>query len=305
MIKYIVKRVLFGVLTLLALITATFFLTRLMPGNPFDMANVRQEAQDRIMAYYGLDQPAGQQYLRYVENILHGDFGISYKKAGSTVNELIAAKAPYTLRLGALAYLISAVLGIPAGIWMAATKRESVRGALLTLTTIGVSVPNYVLALVLMLVFGVMLGWFPVLGLTTPAHYVMPLVALSVYPMTQIARLVKSSYSEAMRQDYVIMARAKGIAKLRVSSVHILKNALVPVITASGPMLAFLLTGSFVVENIFTIPGIGREFVNAVSNRDYTVIMGLTAFIGILIVAFNLFSDILCTFVDPRMKLAD
>jgi oligopeptide transport system permease protein len=162
-----------------------------------------------------------------------------------------------------------------------------------------------VLALVLMLVFGVLLGWFPVLGLDTPAHYVMPLIALSVYPMTQISRLVKSSYSEAMQQDYVIMARAKGLSKWRVTTVHVLKNALVPVVTASGPMLAFLLTGSFVVENIFTIPGIGREFVNAVSNRDYTVIMGLTAFIGILIVAFNLVCDILLTIIDPRMKLAD
>jgi oligopeptide transport system permease protein len=303
MIKYIVKRVVFGLMTLIMLITVTFFLARLMPGNPFDIANVRQEAQDRIMSFYGLDQPVGQQYLRYLENILRGDFGISYKKVGSTVNELIAAKAPYTLRLGALAYLISAILGIPAGIWMATTRREGVRSALITLTTLGVSVPNYVLALVLMLVFGVFLGWFPVLGLTSPAHYVLPLTALSVYPTTQIARLVKASYQEAMRQDYVIMARAKGIAKFRVSAVHILKNALVPVITASGPMLAFLLTGSFVVENIFTIPGIGKEFVNAVSSRDYTVIMGLTAFIGFLIVGFNLIADILCTLVGPRMKL--
>lgn len=303
MTKYIAKRVLFGLVTLVMLITVTFFLARLMPGNPFEIANVRQEAQDRIMAFYGLDQPVGQQYLRYLGNIVRGDFGVSYKKAGTTVNELIAAKAPYTLRLGALAYLGSMVLGIPAGIWMAATRREGVRSAMITLTTLGVSVPNYVLALVLMLVFGVFLGWFPVLGLNSPKHYVLPLVALTVYPMTQIARLVKASYQEAMRQDYVTMARAKGIGKLRVSAVHILKNALVPVITASGPMLAFLLTGSFVVENIFTIPGIGKEFVNAVSSRDYTVIMGLTAFIGILIVGFNLVSDILCTFVDPRMKL--
>jgi oligopeptide transport system permease protein len=305
MIKYIIRRILFGIVTLFALITVTFFLTWLMPGNPFESNNVRKEAQVRIMAYYGLDQPAGVQYLKYVGNILHGDFGISYKKAGSTVNALILSKAPYTMRLGALAFLIALVLGIPAGIWMAVTKHESVRGALLTVTTIGVSVPNYVLALVLMLVFGVLLGWFPVLGLDTPTHYVMPLIALSVYPMTQISRLVKSSYSEAMQQDYVIMARAKGLSKWRVTTVHVLKNALVPVITASGPMLAFLLTGSFVVENIFTIPGIGREFVNAVSNRDYTVIMGLTAFIGILIVAFNLVCDILLTIIDPRMKLAD
>lgn len=305
MIKYLAKRVLFGALTLFALITATFFLTRLMPGNPFEVGSVRKEAQERIMEYYGLDQSVGSQYAKYIGNILRGDFGISYKMAGTTVNALIAQKAPYTLRLGALSYLISVAIGIPAGIWMASTRRESVRGALLVATTVGVSIPNYVLALVLMLVFGVQLGWFPVLGLGTPAHYVMPLFALCVYPTTQISRLVKTSYAEAMRQDYVTMARALGIAKRRVSGVYILKNALVPVVTASGPMLAFLLTGSFVVENIFTIPGIGREFVNAVSNRDYTVIMGLTTFIGILIVAFNLTSDVVCSLIDPRMKLAD
>jgi oligopeptide transport system permease protein len=186
---------------------------------------------------------------------------------------------------------------------MAVTKKESVKGGLMVFTILGISIPNYVLALMLMLICGVTLQWFPVVGLTSWKHYVMPVVTLSVYPLAQISKLVKSSYTEAMHQDYVTMARAKGIGRGRISMIHILKNAMVPVVTISGPMIAFLLTGSFVVENIFTIPGIGREFVNAVSNRDYTVIMGLTIFLGVVLVICNLISDVVCALVDPRIKL--
>jgi oligopeptide transport system permease protein len=156
-----------------------------------------------------------------------------------------------------------------------------------------------------MLVFGVRLKLFPVLGLGTPMHYVLPVTALAVYPLAQIARLVKTSFSEAMQQDYVVMAKAKGLAPRRITMLHVLKNAMIPVITAAGPMIAFLLTGSFVVETIFTIPGIGREFVTAVSNRDYTVVMGLTIFIGSLIIVCNLIADLLCALIDPRIKLTE
>lgn len=195
------------------------------------------------------------------------------------------------------------VLGVLIGIWMAVTKKESIRGGLMFLTICGISIPNYVLALLLVLIFGVTLQWFPVVGLSTWKHYVLPVITLSVYPIAQISKLVKSSYTEAKNQDYTIMARAKGISRARISMVHIMKNAMVPVITISGPMIAFLLTGSFVAENIFTIPGIGREFVNAVGSRDYTVIMGLTIFLGMLLIVCNLVADILCTLVDPRIKL--
>lgn len=292
-----------GLVSLFALVAVTFFLTRLMPGNPFDISNINQSVQDRMMSYYGLDQPVSVQFGKYLENLLHGDLGISYKKVGMTVNELIATEAPYTIKLGAISYGISLVIGIFIGIWMATTKRESIRGGLMVFTVLGISIPNYVLALMLMLIGGVTLHWFPVVGLTTWKHYVMPVTTLSVYPIAQISKLVKSSYTEAVSQDYVIMAKAKGISRMRIRMLHVLKNAMIPVITISGPMIAFLLTGSFVVENIFTIPGIGREFVNAVSNRDYTVIMGLTIFLGVVLVLCNLISDIICAIVDPRIKL--
>ncbi len=303
MAKYITKRLLMGLVSLFALITVTFFLTRLMPGNPFDISNVNQAVQDRIMSYYGLDQPVHVQFGMYLKNLSHGDLGISYKKVGTTVNQLIMQEAPYTIQIGLLAFIIALILGTIIGIAMAVTKKEGVRGSLMFLTVLGISIPNYVLALLLMLVCGVTLKWFPVVGLGSWKHYILPVTAMTVYPLAQISKLVKSSYSEAMHQDYVIMARAKGISKVRISFVHILKNAMIPVITISGPMVAFLLTGSFVVENIFTIPGIGREFVNSVSNRDYTVIMGLTIFLGIILVLCNLISDIICALVDPRIKL--
>ena len=215
------------------------------------------------------------------------------------------AALPKKILVRAVAILLALVVGTAIGIWMAATGREFVRGGILTFTTLGISVPNYVLALILMLVFGVQLKWFPVLGLATPLHYVLPVITLAVYPIAQISRLVKTSYAEAMQQDYVVMARAKGISGGRIILLHVLKNAMIPVITTAGPMIAFLLTGSFVVETIFTIPGIGREFVTAVSNRDYTVVMGLTIFIGALIILCNLVADLLCALVDPRIKLTD
>lgn len=303
MIKYIGKRILFSLVSLLALITVTFFLTRMMPGNPFQLENINPSVQEQILKQYGLDRPVGEQFLLYLKNLSHGDLGMSYKKTGISVNSLIAADAPYTIRLGLIAYGVALVLGVLIGIWMAVTKKESIRGGLMFLTICGISIPNYVLALLLVLIFGVTLQWFPVVGLSTWKHYVLPMITLSVYPIAQISKLVKSSYTEAKNQDYTIMARAKGISRARISMVHIMKNAMVPVITISGPMIAFLLTGSFVAENIFTIPGIGREFVNAVGSRDYTVIMGLTIFLGMLLIVCNLVADILCTLVDPRIKL--
>ena len=303
MIKYIGKRILFSLVSLFALITVTFFLPRMMPGNPFQLENINPSVQEQILKQYGLDRPVGEQFLLYLKNLSHGDLGMSYKKTGISVNSLIAADAPYTIRLGLIAYGVALVLGVLIGIWMAVTKKESVRGGLMFLTICGISIPNYVLALLLVLIFGVTLQWFPVVGLSTWKHYVLPVITLSVYPIAQISKLVKSSYTEAKNQDYTIMARAKGISRARISMVHIMKNAMVPVITISGPMIAFLLTGSFVAENIFTIPGIGREFVNAVGSRDYTVIMGLTIFLGMLLIVCNLVADILCTLVDPRIKL--
>lgn len=282
----------------------TFFLTRLMPGNPFSSDNISATALAQLNSKYGLDKPLDQQYLLYMKNLLHGDLGVSYKKTGVSVNTIIAQGLPNTVSLGLSAFVFSLIVGVAMGIWMAATKKEWVRGILLTGTTLGVSIPNFVFAILLMLVFGVYLKVLPATGLTTPRHYILPVLAMSAYPISQISRLVQSSYSEAMNQDYVVMAKAKGLKKSTITFKHILKNAILPVITIAGPMIAFLLTGSFVIENVFAIPGIGREFVNAISNRDYTIIMGMTIFIGAMIIVCNLLVDIISAVVDPRIKLS-
>ena len=305
MAKYIIKRIAIGILTLFVLVTVTFFLTRLIPGNPFAAENISNTVLEQITAKYGLDKPLLEQYVTYLGNLFHGDMGVSYKKSGVSVNSLIIAGAPATMKLGFITFLVSLILGIALGIMMASAKNEFLRGVLLSFTTLGVSIPNFIFAILLMLVFGILLQWLPVLGLNSPAHYILPVITQAVYPIAQISRLVQSSYTEAMHQDYVIMAKAKGLKTSTIKIKHVLKNAIIPVITISGPMIAFLMTGSFVVESIFTIPGIGKEFINSVANRDYTVIMGLTIFFGAVIIISNLMADIVCSIVDPRIKLTN
>ncbi|MDR3121939.1 MAG: ABC transporter permease [Clostridiales bacterium] len=303
MLKYILKRIGIGVLTMFVLITVTFFLARLMPGNPFETDNLSRAVLDRLMSEYKLDRPLGEQYTSFLSSIVRGDLGVSFKKPGLTVNSLVARSGRYTMSLGLIAFAVALLLGISLGIWQAVTKSGVVRGAILTASTLGVSVPNYVFALLLMMLFGVKLKLLPVLGLDTPAHYILPVATLSAYPIAVMSRLVKNSFGEALSQEYVILARAKGLSVLKIRLRHVLKNAVLPVITTSGPTIAFLLTGSFVVENIFSVPGIGKEFVNAISNRDYTLIMGLSIFVGMLIILANLLSDIVNCLVDPRLRL--
>lgn len=303
MIKYILKRLTMGIVTMFFLITITFILTRLMPGSPFETANISPTMLAALEENYGLDKPIDQQYTIYIKELLHGNLGVSYKKSGVTVNQLIAKGFPITLKLGLISFAMALVIGTVIGIWMSTTKSYRIRGWLLTGSTLFISIPGFVLAIILMLTFGVKLKWLPVLFSGDFKSYILPVTALAVYPIAEISRLVHSSFTEAMNQDYVTMAKAKGLGKKRIQALHILKNALLPLITVCGPMIAFQITGSFVVESIFTIPGIGKEFVSSVNNRDYTVIMGLTIFVGALIIVANLLSDIACAAVDPRIKL--
>jgi len=301
--KYIFKRLVMGIVTMFFLITVTFVLTRLMPGSPFDAANISPTMLAALEENYGLDKPIDQQYLTYLQGLANGNMGVSYKKTGVTVNQLIAGGFPVTLQLGLISFAIAMVIGTLIGIWMSVTPSNRVRGELLTASTLFISIPNFVLSIVLMLFFGVTLKWLPVLWDGSFKSYILPVTALAVYPIAQVSRLVHTSFTEAMHQDYVTMARAKGLRKIRVLGLHVLKNALIPLVTVAGPMVAFQITGSFVVESIFTIPGIGKEFVNSVNNRDYTVIMGLTIFVGGIIILANLLSDVVCAVVDPRIKL--
>ena len=228
--------------------------------------------------------------------------GTSYKKIGKSVNGIIAQTMVPTLKLGAVTFVLVLIVGIGSGILMARSKSNVTKGIWLSALTLGVSVPNFIVALLLLIIFGVELRIFPVLGLTTPMHYVLPAIAQGLYPISAVARQTQNSYEEVMRQDYITMAKAKGISKTTLLFRHILKNAMLPVITYMGPMVAFLLTGSVVIEQIYTIPGIGKEFVSAITNHDYTVVMGITIFIGAIIIVCNLLSDLICAIVDPRVR---
>lgn len=302
MVKYIIKRVLIGLLTLIVLVAITFAMTKVMPGSPLQSKNVSGEVLQKMEATYGLDKPPVEQFFIYCKNLLHGDMGTSYKKIGKSVNAIIAQTMIPTLKLGAVTFVLVLVVGIGSGILMARSKSNVTKGIWLSALTLGVSVPNFIVALLLLIIFGVELRIFPVLGLTSPMHYVLPAIAQGLYPISAVARQTQNSYEEVMRQDYITMAKAKGISKTTLLFRHILKNAMLPVITYMGPMVAFLLTGSVVIEQIYTIPGIGKEFVSAITNHDYTVVMGITIFIGAIIIVCNLLSDFICAIVDPRVR---
>ena len=304
MLKYICKRLLAGVLTMVVLITVAFFMMHAMPGGPFSPSeekNVPKEILERIAASYGLDEPVWKQYINYWKNLLRGDLGVSYKTVG-TVNEKITGHFPYSARVGALSVIFSLLIGIPLGLIAAIYRGKAADLTTLALATIGISVPVFVLSLLLSYLFSYKLNWLPTYGLDTWPCYILPVVCLSLNPIAYIARQTRSSMLEALEQDYIRTARAKGVSELMVIGKHALKNALTPVITYFGPMLACLVTGSMVVEQIFAVPGIGRQFVSSITNRDYTMIMGTTIFLASLIVIMNLVSDLLYKAVDPRIE---
>lgn len=302
MTVYLTRRILMGAISLFVLVTVSFFLTRMMPGSPFQDGAVSGDILDAMEEEYGLHEPLAKQYQRYISNLLKGDLGISFKKPGVEVKEVIARAFPCTAALGGLSVLAATLCGTGIGIWHALSKKRLIRGALFLGTVAGSAVPNFVAALLLLLLFGVKFGWFPIAGLLTPAHYVLPVAALSLYPTSVVARMTSQTLSEEARREYVTMSKAKGLGSGRILCSHTLRHAWIPVLNYLGPASAFLLTGSFVVETIFTIPGLGREFVASITNRDYTMIMGLTVFMGTVVVAINLITDLLCGCLDPRVR---
>ena len=304
--KYILKRLLIGVVTLLALATITFFLMHIIPGSPFagETSKLPAAVKEKLIAKYGLDKPLVVQYVTYLRNAIHGDFGTSLNRKGREVMDIIMGGIRPTASLGLVAFVIAMTVGILLGTISAFSRQRWVSGMVAVISTIGVSVPSFLIALLMMLVFGVLLGWLPIVGLSSWRHYIMPGIALSLAPIAMIARLVRSSLLEVMRQDYMVLARSKGTPELQVITRHALKNALIPVITYAGPLIATLLTGSFVIETLFSIPGIGAEFVTSVSNRDYTLIMALTIFYGAFIIVANIVTDLITAAIDPRIRLS-
>lgn len=304
MARYTCRRILTGILSLFVLITVTFFLVRIIPGSPFQRGGVSESVVEAIEQEYGLNEPLFTQYISYIGGVLHGDLGISYQDPAVRVTEVIARAWPVTASVGTAALIVSLIMGTGLGILSAVSGRRSVKQVISAGGMIAAGIPGFAAAILLMLVFSVKLKLLPASGLLSPVHYILPVAALSLYPAAMVSRLVSSTLETELTKDYVLFARAKGLGRRQVIFTHALKNAYLPVINYIGPASASLLTGSFVVESIFTIPGLGREFVGSITNRDYTLILGLTVFMGAVVILVNLITDLLCAWLDPKTRRA-
>lgn len=304
MLKYILKRILLAIVTIWAVATLTFFLMNMVPGGPFlSEKAISPQATAALEAKYGLDKPLWQQYLTYMAGASHGDFGDSLKQRGRTVMDIITMKFPVSARVGGVSVLVALLLGVPLGCIAALKRGKFLDNLISVVSTCGIAVPSFVICTLLLYFFGVRLQILPTMGLTSWKHYVMPVMALAFYPTAYIMRLMRSSMLDVFGQDYMRTAKAKGLAGGKILFKHALRNAILPVITYVGPLLAYTVTGSFVVEKIFTIPGLGGEFISAINGRDYTLIMGTTIFLATLIILMNVVVDIVYKIVDPRIKL--
>ncbi len=303
--RHVGRRLLVALPTLFIIVTLSFFMMRVAPGGPFDQERpLPPDILRNVERAYHLDKPILQQYLIYLGGVVRGDLGPSYRTKDFTVNELLAEGAPASLKLGSLALLLATVLGLAAGITAALHQNTLIDYGVMAATMIGIVIPNFVMAPLLTLVFGVWLGWLPVAGWGDGSLYflTLPVLALGLPQVARIARLTRGSMIEVMNANYVRTARAKGLRERIVVGRHALKGALLPVVSSLGPAAAAVMTGSVVIETIFSLPGIGRYFVQAALNRDYTVVMGVVIVFAVLIIVLNLIVDLIYGLLDPKVK---
>jgi oligopeptide transport system permease protein len=299
--KYILKRIGLAIVTVFIIITITFFTMNAIPGGPFEKEKAPDPAVKAVLeARFHLDKPVGEQFLYYITDMFKGDFGISLK-TGRDIMQTIGESFAVSAKLGGMAALSALAVGLVLGSIAALRRNGIFDRAIIFFTTLFVSVPSFVLATLLLLVFCLNLGWFPVFSIESPSYF-LPVVALALYPMSYITRLTKSSMLDVLGQDYIRTARSKGLAEGKVIFKHALRNALIPVVTYMGPMVAYILTGSLVVETVFTIGGLGSKFVTGITNRDYPMIMATTIFLSVLMVIATLISDLIYKLVDPKIS---
>ena len=300
---YLLKRLGMAILTIFIVIALTFFIMHAIPASPFSSEKARSNATIAALeAKYGFDKPVIVQFYNYVVNLLQFDFGLSTAWVGKTVQELISDSFAYSAKIGLTAAVFALVLGVIFGALAALTRGKWPDKVIQVVTTALVSMPSFVVATLMLLIFALRLKMFPTMG-SQPGGLVLPIISLALYPMAYTTRLERSAMLDVLGQDYIRTARAKGLIRTKVIFKHALKNALGPVVTYAGPMMAYILTGSMVVENIFAVPGLGRLFVNAMLRTDYMMIMGVTIFLAVLIVTMNLLSDIAYKILDPRIDL--
>lgn len=301
--NYIVKRILYAILTLMIVTTITFFLMYLVPGGPFlSEKAVSPATLAALKEKYGLDQPVPVQFKNYVVHLVQGDLGVSLKQRGRTVDQIISTKFPVSAKIGGISVALALAVGIPLGSIAALHRGKWTDKVISVVSTVGIAIPSFVIATLLVMLLAIRLKLLPTFGLTTPATYIMPVISLALYPTAYISRLMRSSMLDVLGQDYMRTARAKGLSPIVTLFKHALRNAILPVVTYLGPMLAYTLTGSFIIERIFVIPGLGNEFIKSITDRDYPLIMGTTIFLAFLLVSLNVIVDIFYKLIDPRIK---
>ena len=301
---YIVKRLLLAIFTVFLIITITFFVMRAIPGGPFlSEKSPSPEVMAAMEAKYGLDKPILEQYVTYLKDLLHGDFGPSIKNRGRQVIDLIMEGFAVSAKNGLMAAGVAILLGLVLGATAAVFHNKWVDKTIMVLSTAFVAMPSFVVATILLLLFCITLPIFPANG-NVSGGLVLPIISLALYPMSYITRLTRSSMLDVLGQDYIRTARAKGVSNVKVIFKHSLKNAVTPVITYVGPMIAYILTGSLVVEKVFAVPGLGDFFFSSITNRDYPMVMGTTIFLATLMVIMTLLSDICYKIFDPRVDLS-
>lgn len=303
MLKYILKRVLSALVTIWFIMTVTFFLMNAIPGDPFASEKMPDpELRQAMMEKYGLDKPLIVRYGKYIVDYLHGDFGLSYQKRGLTANQIISAGFPFSLRIGFYASVVTVVLGILFGLVAALRQNRLIDRLLMLLSTLGATIPTFVFATGFLYLFSKLLGLVPSYGVDSWKGYIGPAVVSSLFSLAFVVRLMRTSMLDVLNQDYIRTCRAKGLPEWKVLGKHAMRNALLPVVTYVGTMFAALITGSFVVEKVFGVPGIGSLFTTSILNRDYTLIMGITVFFSVLLVLCVLAVDILYVLIDPRIQ---
>ena len=301
MLRYVVKRVGLAALTVFIITAITFFTMNAIPGGPFSKEKAPSEAVKAVLeARFNLDKSVPEQYILYLGNILQGDFGVSIK-TGRDIALTITESFAISARLGGMAVVVALSVGLVMGSLAALTRNKLPDRLIIFFSTLSTAVPSFVLATLLLLVFSIHLGWIQVWSAES-TNYILPVIALSLYPMAYITRLTKSSMLDALGQDYIRTAKAKGVSQWKIIFKHALRNALIPIVTYVGPMTAYILTGSLVVESVFTIGGLGSKFVSGITNRDYPMIMATTIFLATLMVIANLISDLVYKLVDPRIS---
>ena len=303
MITYIGRRFLWIIPVLFTVSIITFFLMHAVPGGPWDRdKRLPQATQDRLNAKYGLDQPIYIQYITWAGKFIQGDLGPSYRYTDRTVNEIVADGFWTTVQLGIMAFILSVLIGIPLGIFAALGHNRGPDYVSTSVSIIGIATPSFVLSILLIVFFAVQLGWFPTGGWKGPQYWVLPTIALAGFPIAVIARYTRASMLEVTRKDYIRTAHSKGIRDQAVVSRHMIRNALIPVITILGPTLAFLVTGSFIIERIFGIPGIGQFYITSISTRDYSLLMAMTMLYAFAVAFLNVVVDVLYAYIDPRIR---